>query len=134
MSNLRNKNISINTEIDFIKSSKYYNVKTYKDIEKLRNSIQNILNHNRGIVVNKATGLNARITKETVKKVIYPTIKSNFNALRKKYIDDLNAACYLKELIDNTSIWNYDLNAYNYYSYSNFVAESINYNYVWVIN
>ena len=40
----------------------------------------------------------------------------------------------VKELIDNTSIWNYDLNAYNYYSYSNFVAESINYNYVWIIN
>ena len=40
----------------------------------------------------------------------------------------------VKELIDNTSIWNYDLNSYNYYSYSDFVAESINYNYVWVIN
>ena len=36
---------------------------------------------------------------------------------------------------DSTAtIWNYDLNAYNYYSYSDFVAEGINYGYVWFIS
>ena len=41
----------------------------------------------------------------------------------------------VKELIDNTSIWNYDLNSYNYYSYSNFVAEGLtHYSPIWIID
>lgn len=210
MSGIRNKNINIDTEISFTENNKYYNVKTYSDISKLRNNIQNKLKNNKGLIINTATGFKAKITKETIKKIIYPTAKDNFNALRKKYIDDLNAACYLKELfenavyldtlkpmkgkmnsvtekgyhhfvaplkmngecykayitvrekvnskilyvvsvklfkfdykldtisvkelIDNTSIWNYDLSAYNYYSYSNFVAENMNYQYIWMIS
>ena len=39
-----------------------------------------------------------------------------------------------KELIDNTSIWNYDLNGYNYYSYTDFIAESFDYDYVWLMS
>ena len=39
-----------------------------------------------------------------------------------------------KDLIDNTSIWNYDLNGYNYYSYADFIAESFNYDYVWLVS
>ncbi len=208
MSCIRNKNININTEIDFIKNNHYCNASTYNDITVLRNNVQNILNHSKGIVINKATGYKAKITNTTLHKIIHPS--SHFNVFSKKYIDDLNAACYLKELfenavyldtlkpmknkvnnvnelgyhhfvaplkmndecykayitvrekvnskilyvvsvklfkfdyklstisvkelIDNTNIWNYALNDYNYYSYSDFVAESINYNYIWIIS
>ena len=40
----------------------------------------------------------------------------------------------VKNLIDNTSIWNYDFNDYNYYSYVDFIAEDFEYNYVWLIS
>ncbi len=39
MSGLRNKNISINTEIDFIENKNYYKVSTYSDITVLRNNV-----------------------------------------------------------------------------------------------
>ena len=39
----------------------------------------------------------------------------------------------VKNLIDNTSIWNYDLSDYNYYSYADFVAENLEYDYVWLV-
>ncbi len=53
-----------------------------------------------------------KITRATIDKIINPI--PNFKPFNRQYIDDLNR--------------------YNYYSYSDFVAESINYNYVWVIN
>lgn len=112
MSNLRNKNISINTELSFIKIKKYFNITTNKDLDCLRTSIRTKLNLNIGTIKNNSTGYEAKITKETIKKIIYPT--NHVNVFNRRYIDDLNY--------------------YNYYSYSDFVAESINYNYVWVIN
>ena len=208
MSVLRNKNIKINTKINFIENNNYYMVLTNNDLNKLREKVKKQLNINRGIINNYATGFKAKITRETIRKIIYPT--GNLNVFDCRYIDDLNAACYLKELfenavyldtlrpmknksnsltekgyhhfvsplkmngecykayitvrekvnskklyvvsvklfkfnynlntisvkklIDNTCIWNYDLNAYNYYSYSDFVAEGINYGYVWFIS
>lgn len=39
-----------------------------------------------------------------------------------------------RDLIDNTSIWNYDLNGYNYYSYADFIAESFNYDYMCLVS
>ena len=112
MSGLRNKNISINTEIDFIENKNYYKVSTYSDITVLRNNVRNKLNHSKEIIINKATGFTAKITRATIDKIINPI--PNFKPFNRQYIDDLNS--------------------YNYYSYSDFVAESINYNYVWVIN
>ena len=112
MSGLRNKNISINTEIDFIENKNYYKVSTYSDITVLRNNVWNKLNHSKKIIINKATGFTVKITRATIDKIINPI--PNFKPFNRQYIDDLNS--------------------YNYYSYSDFVAESINYNYVWVIN
>ncbi len=205
MKYLRNKFIDLNTKINFIKNNNYLNVNTYSDVIFLRDKVKNDLNLNRGIVVNMATGLCAKITKETVNKIIFPKYKFNF--FSRKYIDNLNAALFLKELfsvavyidtlksmkensinekgyhhfvaplkmrgfcykayitvkqkqnsnilyvvsvvlfkfnysldfinvknlIDNTSIWNYDLSDYNYYSYADFVAENLEYDYVWLV-
>lgn len=208
MTYLRNKYINLNSKIDFIENNNYLNVSTYQDLKLLRDTVKN--NLNRGIIVNNATGICARITKETVNKIIFP--KSKFNLFNKRYIDNLNAARYLnllfsgavyidtlkpmksksksvtekgyhhfvaplkmnnccyrayitvkerhnsnilyvvsvtlfqldyslksitvKDLIDNTSIWNYDLNGYNYYSYADFIAESFDYDYdyVWLVS
>ena len=205
MKYLRNKFIDLNTKINFIKNNNYLNVNTYSDVIFLRDKVKNDLNLNRGIVVNMTTGLCAKITKETVNKIIFPKYKFNF--FSRKYIDNLNAALFLKELfsvavyidtlksmkensinekgyhhfvaplkmrgfcykayitvkqkqnsnilyvvsvvlfkfnysldfinvknlIDNTSIWNYDLSDYNYYSYADFVAENLEYDYVWLV-
>ena len=214
MNYLRNKNININTKINFIENLKYFEVNTYCEVKQLRHLVEEKLNKDKGPVQNKATGFNAIITRETIQKIIHQTSKSKFNSLTIRYIDNLNAAYYLKELfenavyidtlnpmkgkvnnvnelgyhhfvaplkrqgecykafitvrekvnskilyvvsvklfkfnyllnsisakdlIDNTSIWNYDLNDYNYYIYSDFVAESFDYrfdyNYIWLIN
>ena len=208
MKHLRNKYINLNTKINIIENNNYIKVNTYWDLKLLRATVKNKLNLNRGIFVNNATGICARITKETVNKIIFP--KSKFNLFNKRYIDNLNAATHLthlfnnavyidtlkpmknksnsviekgyhhfvaplkmnnccfkayitvkerhnsnvlyvvsvilfqfdyslmsitaKELIDNTSIWNYDLNGYNYYSYTDFIAESFDYDYVWLMS
>ncbi len=99
MSGIRNKNINIDTEISFTENNKYYNVKTYNDITTLRNNVQEVLNDKKGIINNKATGFKAKITNATVHKILHPS--SHFNVFATKYIDDLNAACYLKELFEN---------------------------------
>ena len=208
MKYLRNKYIKLNTKINIIENNNYIKVSTYQDLNLLRTTVRNTLNLNRGIIVNNATGICAKITKETVNKIIFP--KSKFNFFNKRYIDNLNAAVYLdclfnnaiyidtlipmkdkrqsvtekgyhhfvaplkmnnycykayitvkekhnsnilyvvsvilfqfdysqksiiaKDLIDNTSIWNYDLNGYNYYSYADFIAESFDYDYVWLVS
>ncbi len=66
MKHLRNKYINLNTKINFIENNNYINVSTYRALKLLRTKVRNILNLNRGIVVNNATGICARITKETV--------------------------------------------------------------------
>ena len=208
MKYLRNKFIDLNTKINFVKNNNYLNVNTYNDVKILRDVVKNDLDLNRGIIVNMATGICAKITKETVNKIIFPKYK--FNYFNKRYVDNLNAArllkelfctaiyidtlkpmknksnsinekgyhhfvaplkmnsnCYkayitvkqkrnsnilyvvsvvlfkfdysldfitAKDLIDNTSIWNYELNDYNYYSYADFIAEDFKYNYVWLIS
>lgn len=208
MQQLRNKFISLQTKIKFININNYLGVIKYKDLSKLRDITKRELNLNKGDVFNKATGICAKITKETVNKIIFPT--NGFNGFNKKYIDNLNASRYLKELfynavyidtlkpmknksnstvekgyhhfvsplkmnkcyykayimvkqkqnsnilyvvsvvlfkfnyslnsvivkdlIDNTSIWNYDLNIYNHYSYADFVSESFDYNCSWLIS
>ena len=96
MKYLRNKFIDLNTKINFIKNNNYLNVNTYSDVIFLRDKVKNDLNLNRGIVVNMATGLCAKITNETVNKIIFPKYKFNF--FSRKYIDNLNAALFLKEL------------------------------------
>lgn len=100
MSCIRNKNINIDTKIKFVENNNYYsNVSTYNDITVLRNMVQKKLNDSKGIMVNKASGFKAKITNATLHKIIHPS--SHFNVFSKKYIDDLNAACYLKELFEN---------------------------------
>ena len=98
MSGLRNKNISINTEIDFIENKNYYKVSTYSDITVLRNNVWNKLNHSKEIIINKATGFAAKITRATIDKIINPI--SNFKPFNRQYIDDLNGAFYLKQLFE----------------------------------
>ena len=81
MEHLRNKYINLNTKINFIENNNYIRVSTYQDLKLLRATVKNNLNLNRGIIVNNATGICARITKETVNKIIFPKSKFNlFNA------------------------------------------------------
>ena len=101
MNYLRNKNIDIDTKINFIENLKYFEVNTYREVKQLRHLVAEKLNKDKGIVSNKATGFNAIITRETIQKIIHPTSKSKFNSLTLRYIDNLNAACYLKELFEN---------------------------------
>ena len=98
MNYLRNKNINIDTKVPFIKA-KYFEVNTYKDTYILRNTVQAKLNNNKGLISNKATGLIAKITRKTIDKIIHPT--TNPDTFNKFYIDNLNAACYLKTLFEN---------------------------------
>ena len=66
MKYLRNKFIDLNTKINFVKNNNYLNVNTYSDVKKLREVVKNDLNLNRGIIVNNATGICAKITKEFI--------------------------------------------------------------------
>lgn len=90
MQQLRNKFISLQTKIKFININNYLGVIKYKDLSKLRDITKRELNLNKGDVFNKATGICAKITKETVNKIIFPT--NGFNGFNKKYIDNLNAS------------------------------------------
>lgn len=96
---IRNKYIDINDKMKFIKSKDYINVKTYKDIKLLINKVKNILYDNKGLIMNKATGYTAKITNKTINKIIHP--KTNFKVFNSRYIDNLNASCYLKVLFEN---------------------------------
>lgn len=86
MKHLRNKYINLNTKINFIENNNYIKASTYQDLKLLRAIVRNNLNLSRGIIVNNATGICARITKETVNKIIFP--KSKFNFFNKRYIDN----------------------------------------------
>ena len=78
MKYLRNKYINLNTKINIIENNNYIKVSTYQDLNLLRTTVRNTLNLNRGIIVNNATGICAKITKETVNKIIFPKSKFNF--------------------------------------------------------
>ena len=69
MFNLRNKNIILNTELSFIKTKKYFNISTNKNLDCLRTRIRTKLNLNIGTIKNNFTGYEAKITKETIKKL-----------------------------------------------------------------
>ena len=205
---IRNKYINIEDKINFIKLNNYINVKTYKEMDTLKNKVKNNLIQNKGILINSATGFSAKITNITINKIIHP--KPHFNFFNTKYIDNLNAACNLntlfkhaiyidtlkpmkqkaknkneigyhhfvaplkmnnhcykalitvkektnskilyvisvelfmfshhkksisvKDLINNTNIWNYDKQKYNHYTYKDFIAENIDYEYTYIIS
>ena len=62
MKYLRNKYINLNTKINIIENNNYIKVSTYQDLNLLRTTVRNTLNLNRGIIVNNATGICAKIT------------------------------------------------------------------------
>lgn len=96
---LQNKNINLKNRIPFLTVQDYLNPKTYKDINILKEKVKNILYNNKNIITNKATGFNAKITNITINKIIHP--KPNFKVFNTRYINNLNAACYLNTLFKN---------------------------------
>ncbi|MCI9585736.1 MAG: hypothetical protein HFH45_03790 [Bacilli bacterium] len=98
---LRNKYLDLNKNIKFIVNKHYYSFlpKQYRELNYLRNKVTKILKKENGYIVNKATGYKAKINSHTLNKILHPTV--NFNTFDIKYINNLNAACKLKELFEN---------------------------------
>lgn len=61
--------------------------------------LKQYINQNKKAILNKSTLYSAKITSKTLNKIIYPA--PYFNHYSTGYIDNLNAACNLKEIFEN---------------------------------
>ena len=97
---LRN-DLKLNDYVRIVKINNYIKVLNYqkKNLETLRNNFKQYINQNRQLILNKSTLYSAKITSKTLNKIIYPA--PYFNHYSTDYIDNLNAACHLKELFEN---------------------------------
>lgn len=95
---LRNKYLDLNKNIKFITNKHYIKVKEgdYANLNLLKDKVKEILKTNGHFITNKATGYRAQINKKTINKILFPAPR--FDSYNIKYINNLNAACKLKEL------------------------------------
>lgn len=93
--------LKLNDYVRIVKINNYIKVLNYqkKNLETLRNNFKQYINQNRQLILNKSTLYSAKITSKTLNKIIYPA--PYFNHYSTDYIDNLNAACHLKELFEN---------------------------------
>lgn len=98
---LRNKYLDLNKNIQFVINEHYYSFlpKQSNKLNYFRNKVTETLKMENDYIVNRATGYKTKIVKSTIRKILYPS--TNFNAFGVKYINNLNAACKLKELFEN---------------------------------
>ena len=94
-------NLKLNDYIRVVKINNYINVfgRQKKKLEALTNKLKQYINQNRQSIINKSTKYSAKITSRTLNKIIYPA--PYFNHYSIDYIDNLNAACNLKEIFEN---------------------------------
>lgn len=97
---LRNKYLNLDKKIKYVNNENYIKVDygCYKELICLKEKTKQTLKTKGVFLRNEATGYKAKITSSTINKILYPLPK--FNAYNKKYINDLNAACKLKELFE----------------------------------
>ena len=96
---LRNSYITLEDKISFVIADLYINCKSKKEVVLLRKKVKNKLIQNKGFILNKATGYCAKITNDTIKKILFPSTK--LNPFKYGYITNLNAALYLDSLFEN---------------------------------
>lgn len=96
---LKNKKLTINSRIPFVELKNYINVNQNDSVAlgKLEGKVNNL---KRGTYKNDATGYQADINSDTIRKALNPTHKK-FDAFKEKHIRNLNAILKLPELFKN---------------------------------
>lgn len=97
---LRNKNLDVNSKLDYIKINQKIVVgkRHYGDLLCLRDMVKKVLGNYNKFVYNYATGYKATITRQTINKIIYPTKK--FDVYSPTYIINLNVSLKLPEIFE----------------------------------
>lgn len=95
MLKLRNKNVSLTDNIKYVVCVNYVNEESLN----FKDEVKDILNNQKGIVTNYATGKKSMISSKTIGKLLYPSVCKNVYS--KKYFNKLNASLYLRELFEN---------------------------------
>lgn len=98
---LKNKNLNKKENIKCILCDSYIDVyhNNISNLKKLQCKVKESLVNDKGILKNYFTEYEAKITNETINKILHPA--PNFNIYDKKYINNINAACYLKKLFES---------------------------------
>lgn len=128
---VRNKYLYRKLRLDYIESKENINVKKddFDGLCELRNRVKDYLGKNKGFIENENTGYVAKLTQQTIRKIIYPS--PNINKYRKDYIYNLNAALNLCELfqkaiyVDTLPPMKNKKNNVNELGYHHFVAPII---------